>query len=190
MNTPNIASTSARAHTRALAVRSDIFRFERLTCHARADVLMHFSSLSPGDLALRFSATMTAASLERYAAALDFGRDVIVAARDGSGAVVGIAQLMPFASDQGKAAEIAFSVTPAARGCGLGKRLMEEAIGCAHAHGVTRLVAQICPENAPMLAVLRGAGMSLTREDGEIVGTLIVNPPSTRGRRRDELRVA
>ena len=175
MNMLSTAGTNAFALRDARALLKPDLRFERLDPRARAQVLAHFRNLSPADLGLRFSATVTAASLERYVAALDFARDVIVGARDASGALAGIVQLMPLASDQGQAAEIALSVLPAARGSGLGKRLIAHAIDNARARGVTRLVAQICPENAPMLAIFRAAGMSLKREDGEIVGTLIVS---------------
>lgn len=186
MNTPTI-DRSTFAQSGASASDHAKLRCERLGPQARAEVMAHFSSLSPADLALRFSACVTAYSLERYVAALDFTRNIIVAARSGAGVVIGIVQLLPFASDQGQAAEIAFSVAPPARGCGLGSRLMQEAIGYAQQHGVTRLVAQVCADNAPMLAVLRGAGMSVAREDGEIVGTLVIAP---RNRRRAEPRAA
>ena len=35
-------------------------------------------------------------------------------------------------------------------------------------------IAQVCPQNTPMLAILRGAGMSIKREDCEMVGTLTI----------------
>lgn len=146
--------------------------FEPLGAQSRDEVLTHLRQLSPADLNLRFSATMTEAALARYTANLDFNRDSFVAARARDGELTGLAQVMPIGSDQGAAAEVAFSLAPAARGKGWGSRLMREAVAVAQMRGITRLIAQVCPQNAPMLTILRGAGMSITREDCEMVGTL------------------
>jgi GNAT superfamily N-acetyltransferase len=190
MSTPNTSSTHTFAPSGRPSIPARNFGFDRLQPRARSEVLSHFSGLSHADLALRFSAAVTADALQRYVAALDFDRNVVIAARDESGALLGIVQLMPFASDQGQAAEIAFSVVPRARGRGVGKQLMEHAIDYAREHGVTRLLAQICPDNAPMLAILRSAGMSLAREDGEIVGTMLLERCANRSVPREALRAA
>ncbi len=173
MHTSHSTATAPAASVLHRARASDL-SFELLGSGARADVLAHFNTLSADDRALRFSAVTSEAALETYAARIDFSRDLVVAARDAAGAIVGIAQVMPFSSDRGSAAEVAFSVDPAARGQGLGRRLMAAAIEHAGARGVGRLVAQVCPQNAPMLAIFRAAGMRLAREDGEIVGTLAI----------------
>lgn len=174
MHTPHSTTAAPAAPT---AHRADAagLSFELLGADARAAVLAHFGRLSAEDRALRFSAVISEAALESYTARIDFTRDLVVAARDAAGAILGIAQVMPFPSDSGSAAEVAFSVNPAARGQGLGRRLMAAAVAHAGARGIGRLVAQVCPQNAPMLAIFRAAGMRLAREDGEIVGTLAIS---------------
>lgn len=164
-------SQVAELRGQALPGATDI-RFEALGVPARAEILAHFRQLSAADLALRFSATMSDIALERYVDSLDFIHDTIIAARSRNGEVTGIAQLIPVGSDRGGAAEVAFSLVPAARGKGLGSRLMREAVAAAQRRGITHLFAQVCPRNAPMLAILRHAGMTLAREDCEMVGSL------------------
>jgi len=171
MNTPDLRLADHPAHAAANAAD---FTFEPLGAQARGEILAHLRQLSGADLALRFSATMTEAALARYTDSLDFNRDSFVAARASNGELTGIAQVMPIGSDRGAAAEVAFSLAPAARGKGWGSRLMREAITVARTRGITRLIAQVCPQNTPMLAILRGAGMSITREDCEMVGTMTI----------------
>lgn len=173
MHTPTISTGALAAHPGYRLAGSD-FSFELLDADARAEVLAHLHRLSADDRALRFSSVTSDAALDAYAARIDFARDLVVAARDAAGAIIGLAQVMPLASDRGSPAEVAFSVNPAARGRGLGRRLMAAAIEHAGAHGINRLVAQVCPRNAPMLAIFRAAGMALAREDGEMVGTLAI----------------
>jgi len=171
MTTSTLLAT-AFASTGTCVFGAARLRFERLEAHSRTEVLGLLGSLAPADLALRFSMSMTASALARYVATIDFDRDIIIAARDGCAALAGIVQLMPLASDRHRPAEIAFAVAPAMQGRGLGKGLMAAAIAYAQMSGITLLVAQICPRNAPMLAVFQSAGMSLVRDDGEITGTL------------------
>jgi RimJ/RimL family protein N-acetyltransferase len=152
--------------------------FEKLGARARRDILAHLRQLTPADRALRFGAVMSDESLACYVADIDFRRDSLIGIRYAGGALAGIAQIIPIDSDCGRAAEVAFSVAPCGRGKGLGKRLVHMAIAVSWARGMTRLIARVCPRNTPMLAILRGVGMSLVRDDCDMIGTLALVPLS------------
>lgn len=154
---------------------TDDIRFEVLDAGAREEILRHLLRLSDDDRHLRFGGTVTAEGIARYTGSLDLARDRTIAARDREGRIAGIAQIMPITSDGVATAEVAFSIDPARRGVGLGKRLVGEAIILADRLGVRRLLAQVCPGNAPMLSILRRVGMNFAREDGEMVGTLFLH---------------
>jgi RimJ/RimL family protein N-acetyltransferase len=59
------------------------------------------------------------------------------------------------------AAEIALVVSDAERGHGLGTLLLEHLTTRCHEAGITRLVADVLPENSRMAQVLRDAGCTL-----------------------------
>ena len=67
-------------------------------------------------------------------------------------------------------AEVAFAVADEHQGRGIGTRLLEQLATRAAATGIERFVAEVLPENAPMLQVFRDAGFEVAREleGGEI----------------------
>jgi acetyltransferase len=135
-------------------------------------VLEHLLSLCSEDLRLRFGNIVTARTVVSYAAHIDFDTDIVLALCGESAAPIGIAQVMRLPSDGSSSAEIAFSVVPGSRGLGFGHRLMREVIATAYLEHIRSLVAQMCPDNAPMLAIVRRAGMRLVHAHGEVTGTL------------------
>ena len=61
-------------------------------------------------------------------------------------------------------AEVAFAVADELQGHGVGTRLLEQLAGRAHEAGVEQFVAEVMPENAPMLHVFEDAGFEVHRE--------------------------
>jgi len=145
----------------------------RLTDADRAAIVRHLCALSGHDLEMRFGAALTASAIERNVERIDFDRDIVLASFGVAGTLQGLAQVMRLPGVD-SVAEVAFSVHPSMRRQGVGTRLMQVVLHAARAHGIVRLVAQVCPRNFPMLTILRRAGMCFVREDGEMIGTLNV----------------
>ena len=76
------------------------------------------------------------------------------------GRLVAVATAEVVSSDS---AEVAFLVSDAARGLGLGSLLLEHIAAACRGRGVRRLLAQVLTENTPMMNVFRDAGFALTR---------------------------
>ncbi|WP_424814409.1 GNAT family N-acetyltransferase [Roseococcus sp. YIM B11640] len=129
-----------------------------------------FKTLPPEDVRFRFFSTMRElppAMLARLTQ-IDYEREMaFVAVREGESH--GTARIMREGS--GGTAEFAVVVTPAARGTGLARFLMERAIAWAREDGITELVGQVLADNQPMLAFIQHMGFELHRslEDQEIM---------------------
>ncbi|HEU4350570.1 MAG TPA: GNAT family N-acetyltransferase [Burkholderiales bacterium] len=61
-------------------------------------------------------------------------------------------------------AEVAFTVEDAHQGCGIASLLLRHLVKIARAAGLTELVAEVLPDNAPMLKVFERSGLRLTRK--------------------------
>jgi acetate---CoA ligase (ADP-forming) len=62
------------------------------------------------------------------------------------------------------AAEVSFAVADELQGRGIGTRLLEQLARLAAGHGIERFVAQVLPENVPMLRVFTDAGFDVARK--------------------------
>ena len=71
-------------------------------------------------------------------------------------------------------AELAFMVEDGCQGQGIGGVLMRHLVTLARRAGLKQLIAEVLPENLPMLQVLEKSGLGLTRkqEDGVLQLTL------------------
>jgi acetate---CoA ligase (ADP-forming) len=76
------------------------------------------------------------------------------------------------------AAEVAFVVADAHQGRGIGTRLLEQLAARAASVGVERFVAEVRPENQPMLHVFEDAGFAVGRvlESGTVEVTFPIEP--------------
>src|SRR5262245_11220133 len=81
--------------------------------------------------------------------------------RDGSERIVAIATWIRLREPT--VAEVAFAVEDALQGRGLGTRLLEELAATAAAAGVADFVAEVLPDNRPMLDVFASAGFGTSR---------------------------
>jgi RimJ/RimL family protein N-acetyltransferase len=71
-------------------------------------------------------------------------------------------------------AEVAFAVIDEYQGQGIGAALLRHLIALARAAGLRELIAEVLPDNRPMLKVFEKCGlpMTLTRQDGIVHVTL------------------
>jgi acetyl coenzyme A synthetase (ADP forming)-like protein len=85
-------------------------------------------------------------------------------------------------------AEVAFTIADAFQGRGIGTRLLEQLAVRAATAGIERFVAEVLPENQPMLAVFRDAGFEVARTvaGGEVEVEFSIEPTERFRARVDE----
>jgi RimJ/RimL family protein N-acetyltransferase len=139
-----------------------------------ADALVaFFGDLSEQSRYLRFHGTarVDRALVEHFLSPDWDDRGTLVgafAAEPGAERIVAVAEFARLRDPT--SAEVAFAVADDLQGRGVGTRLLERLAARASEAGVERFVAEVLPENAPMLAVFRDAGFEVSRqlEGGEI----------------------
>lgn len=67
-------------------------------------------------------------------------------------------------------AEVAFTVVDRYQGKGIGAALMRHLIGIAQKSGRTGLIAEVLPDNTPMLTLFERCGLPLIRRGSDAVG--------------------
>ncbi|MGH7119475.1 MAG: GNAT family N-acetyltransferase [Acetobacteraceae bacterium] len=123
-----------------------------------------FHRLSPEEVRFRFFASVRDLTPEQLAqfTCLDYDRDMaLVAAREGSGELVGVARLTR--RDASHIAEFAIVVWRGLQGRGLAVHLMRRLLAWAARHGVREVVGSILAENPTMLELARFLGFKLVR---------------------------
>ena len=71
-------------------------------------------------------------------------------------------------------AEVAFVVVDEYQGLGTGRALMRHLVSIASAAGLQTFIAEVLPENTPMLRLLKTSSLQLsTRREGEVVHVTI-----------------
>jgi ribosomal protein S18 acetylase RimI-like enzyme len=71
-------------------------------------------------------------------------------------------------------AEVAFIVVDEHQGRGIGRALMRHLASIARAAGLQTLIAEVLPENTPMLQLFKTSGLRLsTRRGGQVVDVTI-----------------
>ncbi|MDY6055519.1 GNAT family N-acetyltransferase [Micrococcus sp.] len=75
-------------------------------------------------------------------------------------------------------AEVAFNISDAAQGRGLGSILMEHLAVAARENGIRRFTAEVLPENRKMLSVFQDSGFEVARrfEDGVVAVEFPIDP--------------
>lgn len=112
---------------------------------------------------------------------VDFIKHVAIVAvldEDGTPTIVGGARFVIVNSQQ---AEVAFTVVDQYQGLGIGTALMHHIIAIAQSVGLSELVAQVLPENTPMLKVFERTGLRIStkRESGTTSVTIYLRPQGT-----------
>ncbi len=138
-----------------------------------ADALQTFHvAQSPRSTYLRFFAPMprlSARDLQRFTT-VDHSDRVALVVLAGD-AIIGVGRYDRVGDG---AAEVAFNVSDAHQGRGVGSVLLEHLVVAAREQGLTRFVAEVLPENRRMLDVFTEAGFATTRvvEDGVVMLTV------------------
>lgn len=131
---------------------------------------------SPQSLHRRFFTVRTVFTEEQtnYFVEVDFKKHVaLVAVLDEGGgpSIVGGGRYILISSDT---AEVAFMITDAYQGKGIGSLLLRHLIAMAREAGLRRLIAEVLPENTPMLKIFERCGLSISvaRDPGVVHVTL------------------
>lgn len=173
----------------------------RLRAPARGDagaLIAFFERLSEHSLYLRFHGVrrVDATLVEYFLDPNWVDRGALIGAltdAEGNERVVALAEYARLRDPV--AAEVAFTVAEELQGRGAGTRLLEQLAFRAADVGIERFVAEVLPENAPMLAVFRDAGFeeSRTLGGGEIEVRFPITPTErfrARVEERDHIAVS
>lgn len=134
-----------------------------------------FARLSPEDIRRRFFAPIAALSAEQIArlTQIDYDREMAFIATapgaEGAPETLGVVRIVRDPADA--AGEFAVVVRSDRKGCGLGRALMQKAIGWARAQGLAAITGEVLAENRPMAAFVERLGFTLARhaEDPELL---------------------
>jgi RimJ/RimL family protein N-acetyltransferase len=103
---------------------------------------------------------------------IDFVKHVALVAsveENGEGVVVGGGR---YIVTQPGTAEVAFAIVDAFQGQGIGSALLRHLVLIARESRLERLIAEVLPENAPMLAMFRKSGF-VTKRSGGVVHVVL-----------------
>lgn len=137
------------------------------------EVRAHLLSLDAAGRACRFRGAVSDETVAAYADRLDPDQVLLLGAFSG-GRLLGLAELHPVGADG--AAEGALSVLPAARGAGLGGRLLTEALAWAPTRGIRTLLLEGEADNAALTRLLARHGAAFRRGPDGISARLPVPP--------------
>lgn len=134
-----------------------------------------FAKLSPEDVRRRFFAPIAALSAEQIArmTQIDYDREMAFIATapgpDGVAETLGVARIVREAAEP--SGEFAVVVRSDLKWLGLGRLLMEKAIGWARAQGLRVITGEVLAENRPMQRFVEKLGFTLARhaEDPELL---------------------
>lgn len=149
----------------------------------RHRILDHLMQLDEHDRYLRFGNHMQSEQLAKYVASIDFKRDEVYGIFNRKLQLIAVAHLaaMPGAhSQRGHAMEFGVSVSPEARGKGLGLRLFQHAITHARNRHASHMMIHALTENAPMLRIAAKCG-AVIEKDGMDAEAWLKLPPDTVG---------
>lgn len=141
----------------------------------RERIQRHLLALDAQDRYLRFGHPATDTQIERYVAALDFGRDTVFGIfnrRLELSAMAHLACETPPAGGGATRAEFGVSVAKPARGHGLGARLFRHAAMHARNRRIDTLYIHALSENTAMLKIARQAGARVERDGSEAAAYL------------------
>jgi len=141
---------------------------------ARDRLLAHFVALSDEDRRLRFGASLSTESVERYVIGMDFDRDVVFGVFDDDLSLVGAAHV---AFGEG-CAELGLSVLPGQRGRGVGSTLFARAAAHVRNRSVANLYMHCLHENAAIMHIARKSGMTIVAASGDVDAHLALSPAS------------
>lgn len=130
---------------------------ERLTEDGRAAMAAHFLALPMRDRTLRFGIALAPTIINAYVDGIDLERDAVFGVYREHLALVGAAHL----AYVDEIAELALSVLPENRRCGIGTALFESALAHARTRHVPVLFMQFLSGNAPVMRIAHKFNMDI-----------------------------
>ncbi|MDM7853576.1 GNAT family N-acetyltransferase [Cellulomonas alba] len=167
------------------AWEADVVLHDGSTTHLRpirpsdADALQAFHvGQSERSTYLRFFAPLERLperDLQRLVTVDHDDRAALVAVQGEDERIIGVARYDRVSPDE---AEVAFNISDAHQGRGLGSVLLEHLAAAARERGVRRFVAEVLPQNGRMIAVFRDAGYEVVSrtEDGVVQVGFDIDP--------------
>ncbi len=137
-----------------------------------------FGHLDPGTIYTRFFGAKRELSEAELTAATAIDFDAVVALvavlNDDPETIIGGGRYVRSPGSGSPDAEVAFTVEEDYQGLGIASLMLRELSDIAKAAGVTRVVAEVLPQNAAMLRVFRNSGKRVTAssEDGVVKVTI------------------
>lgn len=143
----------------------------------KARIVKAFLALEPHSIYARFFYAKTELSEQelRQLTEIDYISAVVLLATIGTSPHETVIGLGRYAAT-GRSAEIAFVVEEDYAGRGIAKRLLQHLTHIAQENGVAKFEADVLGDNAPMLAVFRHSGLTMTttHSDGVTHVTLLI----------------
>jgi ribosomal protein S18 acetylase RimI-like enzyme len=116
----------------------------------------HLLGLGPSDRRARFLSYPTDGAITSYVRGIDPACAILIGAFDQSDRMVGLAEAHPTGVPH--TVEIAVSIDPALRRCGLGQRLVAQALALAFARGARSAEFVFAPRNRALAGLVQGLG--------------------------------
>ena len=146
----------------------------------KARIVKAFRALEPHSIYARFFHAKTELSEQelRQLTEIDYVSAVVLLATIGARqqeTVIGLGRYVA----SGPSAEVAFVVEEDYGGRGIARRLLHHLTHIARENGVKKFEADVLADNAPMLAVFRDSGLTMTttHADGVMHVTLLLSNP-------------
>jgi GNAT superfamily N-acetyltransferase len=136
---------------------------ERLDGDMCASLVVHFFALPLKDRSLRFGSAVAPTLIAAYVDGIDFSRDAVFGVKDGWQALVGAAHL----AIEDNRAELALSVLPSYRTCGIGSSLFARALAHARNRRIGQLFMHCRIGNAPIMRIAQRFGMDIIAAGGD-----------------------
>lgn len=130
----------------------------RIFKHELPRVEAFYLSLSDADRYNRFCGQLSSFAVSKYVLGIDLTKNVVVAAFDSEGRMLGVAE----ANMTDDTVEGAFAVSAFARGRGLGKALVDRVVLEGKLAGKSRYVITCLANNRAMVHLAQRIGMKLT----------------------------
>jgi GNAT superfamily N-acetyltransferase len=141
---------------RKTEIRTSGLRVRQLGASDLPAVARHLLELPRLDRHARFLGYVCEEVIAGYVRGIDPSRAVLIAAFDPSDRIVGLAEAHPTKSPH--TVEVAVSIDPAFRQCGLGKGLVARALMVAFARGVQSAEFVFSPDNFAVVSVVETLG--------------------------------
>lgn len=124
----------------------------------RALIHDHLVQLTRADRIRRFGAPLADVALDLHVGRIDFARTIVLGALAGRGRLIGLVEAHFDRNTAPAVAKIGVTVDPAARGQGLGRRLVGRVVEQAFARGAFAVEFDFAPDDHPIVRIAADLG--------------------------------